>query len=111
MEIKDASDLRISLNPAGFPGSRTARQWACICVSCYPSDVCCADEFLGSVLDAIAARSCEHRGDDDFLCSSCSVALLCCTERIAGTGYIPLDVESNYHLWAEVLPGSPAATS
>ncbi|WP_040793406.1 hypothetical protein [Nocardia paucivorans] len=108
MEIMDAGDLRISVNPGDFPRHRTARQWACTCGSCYLSDVCCADEFLGSVLDAIAGRSCEHRGDDAFLCSPCSVALLRCTERIAGTGYIPLDVESTYRLWTEVLSGFAA---
>ncbi|WP_280489895.1 hypothetical protein [Nocardia carnea] len=108
MEIMDTSDLRISVNPGDFPGPRTARQWACTCGSCYAREVCCADEFLGSVLDAIAARSCEHRGESDLLCLSCSMALLSCAERIAGAGSLGLDVESRYRLWAEMLTGLAA---
>lgn len=98
-------ELRVAVGePEEGSPNRNIWQWGCRCGLCYPSNVECVDEFVGTFLVVATGALCRHREPDDpLMCADCSLAALCCVERADMTGLLPMSMREEVETWVDAV--------
>ncbi|MGW0252679.1 hypothetical protein ACWDYH_39250 [Nocardia goodfellowii] len=71
---------------------------------CYPDYTECVDEFMGNFLLVATGTLCGHRtSGDPLMCLECSLAALCCVERVDMTGRLWMSMQKQVETWVETV--------
>ncbi|MFJ4651142.1 hypothetical protein ACIP5Y_07690 [Nocardia sp. NPDC088792] len=66
------------------------------------SDIECVDEFMGNFLIVATGSVCAHRNPSHpLMCANCSLAALCCVERVDMTGRMSMSMREQVQTWVD----------
>ncbi|MGF6889595.1 hypothetical protein ABIA39_009078 [Nocardia sp. GAS34] len=103
MNLAGVNELRVAVgDPEDGSPYRNVWQWGCRCGMCYRSNIECIDEFVGKFLIVATGSICVHRDPSDpLMCADCSLAALCCVERVDMTGALPMSMREQVQTWVD----------